>query len=529
MNSASAHTASITGITSKSISESIVVLDYGSQYTQLIVRRLRELGVFAIIMPHTASLQEILENQPKALVFSGGPTSVYDEGAPAIIEGLFESDLPTLAICYGMQLVAHSLDGEVTASSHKEYGKAVLTERRSALFDGVDSESVVWMSHGDSVTTLPSGFEVIASTADTAVAAMANTNKNIFCLQFHPEVQHSQDGQKILENFLELTGFSRTWQAEHIVESLIADVQAQVGDKNVLLGISGGVDSSTLGLLLHKAIGEQLLPVFVDNGLLRQGELELVSQSLRSLGLPLHVVDAKEQFYKALAGVTDPEQKRKAIGKTFIDVFSEKARDLEKTVGEISFLAQGTLYPDVVESAGGHGAANIKSHHNVGGLPDDLSFELLEPFRTLFKDEVREIAAKLGMPPAMKNRHPFPGPGLAIRCLGDITAEKIDILQRVDNIFITMLIERDLYGSTWQALAVLTPLRTVGVVGDGRSYGYTVALRAVSSIDGMTADWTRFPHEFLADVSNAITNQVPEVSRVVYDITSKPPGTIEWE
>ena len=508
---------------------SVVVVDYGSQYTRLITRRLRELHVYSVIETPDVTPERLRSHDARAVVLSGGPQSVNDAGAPGLPQGLLDAGLPLLAICYGMQLVARALGGSVAPSTVREYGKAVLTHQAGALLDGIEGEFVAWMSHGDSVSRVPPGFEVTAATADTPVAAMEDRERHIYALQFHPEVRHTPKGLSVLERFLEEAGIARDWTSSQIIDEAVADVRARVGGERVLLGISGGVDSSTLGLLLHRAIGEQLAAVFVDTGLLRLGEAEEVERALRGLGLDLVVVDAADRFLAALRGIEDPEAKRKAIGKTFIDVFADEARHLQDARGAIRFLAQGTLYPDVIESAGGHGAANIKSHHNVGGLPDDLDFELIEPFRNLFKDEVREVADALGMPKHLRDRHPFPGPGLAIRCLGEVTPERLRILQQVDDVFISALREFGLYDETWQALAVLTPLRSVGVMGDGRTYAHTVALRAVTSVDGMTADWARLPHEFLAVVSNRIVNSVSEVNRVVYDITSKPPGTIEWE
>ena len=508
---------------------SVVVVDYGSQYTRLITRRLRELHVYSVIETPDVTPDRLRAHDALAVVLSGGPQSVYAEDAPGLPDGLLESGLPLLAICYGMQLVARALGGTVTPSPVREYGKAVLTRHEGALLTGIEGEFVAWMSHGDSVSSVPEGFEVTAATADTPVAAMEDRSRRIYGLQFHPEVRHTPKGLTVLERFLEEAGVARGWTSAHIIDEAVADVRARVGEERVLLGISGGVDSSTLGLLLHRALGERLVAVFVDTGLLRLGEGDEVERALRGLGLDLVVVDASERFLRALRGVEDPEAKRKAIGKTFIDVFADEARRVQDARGAIRFLAQGTLYPDVIESAGGHGAANIKSHHNVGGLPDDLDFDLIEPFRNLFKDEVREVADALGMPKHLRDRHPFPGPGLAIRCLGEVTPERLRVLQRVDDVFVSSLREFGLYQETWQALAVLTPLRSVGVMGDGRTYAHTVALRAVTSVDGMTADWARLPHEFLAVVSNRIVNSVPEVNRVVYDITSKPPGTIEWE
>lgn len=508
---------------------SIVILDYGSQYTRLITRRLRELQVYSLILPANAKLEEVLEQNPGGVILSGGPASVYDEGAAKLPAGLLESGLPILAICYGMQLITQATGGEVEPSEVREYGKVLLSHYEGALFDGIEGEFVAWMSHGDSVSKLPPGFQAVAQTDDTPIAAMEDAARHLYCLQFHPEVQHTPKGTMLLENFLERTGVARNWTTEGIVQGLSSEVQDTVGDEHVLLGISGGVDSSTLGLLLHQAIGEQLFAVFVDHGLLRMGEAQEVEKALRELGVNLSVVDASQRFLSALKGVSDPEEKRKIIGREFIEVFYQEAQRLQEAHGEISFLAQGTLYPDVIESAGGHGAANIKSHHNVGGLPADLKFKLLEPFRILFKDEVREIAQELGMPKHLIGRHPFPGPGLAIRCIGEVTAERLKVLRKVDDIFISALREFGLYDETSQALAVLTPIRSVGVMGDGRTYANTVALRAVSSTDYMTADWTRLPFEFLATVSNRIVGSVPEVNRVVYDVTSKPPGTIEWE
>ncbi len=508
---------------------SIVVVDYGSQYTRLITRRLRELGVFSVIVPASADLEQLLEHAPSGIILSGGPQSVTDPGAPGLASGLLQSGVPLLAICYGMQLVARDLAGSVRASPVREYGKARVTGYSGALFEGIEGDLVAWMSHGDSVAALPSGFVAVGSTEDTPIAAMEDTSRNIFGIQFHPEVRHTPKGMAVLENFVTLTGASRDWVPENILRSMSDDVRHKVGSDRVLLAISGGVDSSTLGLLLHHALADQVVGVFVDHGLLRMGEAEEVERALRALGLDLRVVDASERFLRALDGVTDPEQKRKIIGREFIEVFSAEARALQGERGAFRYLAQGTLYPDVVESAGGFGAANIKSHHNVGGLPAELGFELIEPFRTLFKDEVREIAASLGLPPALASRHPFPGPGLAIRIIGPVTPERVDVLRRVDNIFVSALREFGLYDETWQALAVLTPIRSVGVMGDSRTYAHTVALRAVTSVDGMTADWARLPHDFLAEVSNRIVNSVSEVNRVVYDITSKPPGTIEWE
>src|SRR6056297_15101 len=511
------------------MSESIVVIDYGSQYTRLITRRLRELDVFSVLVVPEEGMDAVRAHHPAGVVLSGGPQSVTDADAPGLPAGLLDAGLPILAICYGMQLVARDLGGEVRPGTVREYGKADLTEYGGELFAGVEGVFTAWMSHGDSVVRPPDGFRVTAATADTPVAAMEDSRRGIYALQFHPEVRHTPKGLAVLERFVERTGVDRDWTPRSIVEQAVDDVRGTVADGRVLLGISGGVDSSTLGLLLHEAIPDQLEAVFVDTGLLRLGEVEEVGRALRALGVRLTVVDARERFLAALRGAVDPEEKRKAIGRTFIEVFQAEPRLLEAERGPIRFLAQGTLYPDVIESAGGQGAANIKSHHNVGGLPEELGFDLIEPFRTLFKDEVREVAATLGLPKELRDRHPFPGPGLAIRILGEVTRERLEVVRRVDDIFIGSLREFGLYDEIWQALAVLTPLRSVGVMGDGRTYAYTVALRAVTSVDGMTADWARIPHDVLGVISNRIVGQVPEVNRVVYDVTSKPPGTIEWE
>ncbi|WP_019586864.1 glutamine-hydrolyzing GMP synthase [Deinococcus apachensis] len=509
---------------------SVVILDFGSQFTRLITRRLRELGAYSVILPGTASLERIAQENPQGIVLSGGPNSVYDANAPRPAPGVLDLPVPILGLCYGMQFLAHEAGGDVRRAGKREYGKADLTRYGGQLFQGIQGEFVAWMSHSDSVTQLPRGYEVVAETEDTPVAAIENPETRRYGVQFHPEVVHTPKGGQLLANFLEICGVNRDWNAEHIIDELIADVQAQVGDGRVLLAISGGVDSSTLGLLLARAIGDRLTAVFIDHGLLRLGEREQVEAALRPLGVNLVTVDARAEFLGALHGVSDPEQKRKIIGREFIRAFEREARQY----GPFDFLAQGTLYPDVIESAGGlssdkSGAANIKSHHNVGGLPEDLAFQLVEPFRTLFKDEVREIARLLGLPDQIRMRHPFPGPGLAIRCLGAITEEKLDILKRVDDIFISGLREFGLYDGCSQALAILTPIQSVGVMGDERTYSYTAALRAVTTDDFMTAEWARLPYDFLATMSNRIVNHVHEINRVVYDITGKPPATIEWE
>ena len=448
------------------MSDSIVVIDYGSQYTRLITRRLRELDVFSVLAAPGESTDALRRHRPAGIVLSGGPQSVTDAGAAGLPAGLLDAGLPVLAICYGMQLVARELGGEVRPSAVREYGKADLTRYDGDLFEGVAGTFTAWMSHGDTVVRPPAGFTVTASTADTEIAAMEDPDRGIYALQFHPEVRHTPKGLALLERFVERTGVERDWTPRNIVDHSVDEVRTAVGDERVLLGISGGVDSSTLGLLLSEAIPDRLEAVFVDTGLLRMGEASEVSRALRALGVPLTVVDARERFLTALRGVVDPEEKRRAIGGAFIEVFRAEAERLQSEHGPIRFLAQGTLYPDVIESAGGLGAAVIKSHHNVGGLPAELGFDLIEPFRTLFKDEVREVAATLGLPKELRDRHPFPGPGLAIRVLGEVTPERLDVLRRVDDVFIRSLREFGLYDDVWQALAVLTPAQVGG--RDGR-------------------------------------------------------------
>ena len=503
---------------------SVVVLDFGSQYTLLIARRLRELGAFSLVLPGAAPLQEILAQDPQAVVLSGGPASVLDPAAPVPDPGLFSTGLPILGICYGMQLLAQHFGGRVKRGERGEYGKAFLIHHQGPLFRGLPEAAQVWMSHADTVTAPPPGWRVVAETEDCPIAAIASPDGRTFGVQFHPEVAHTPQGKKILANFLDLAGVKRDWTPARVLDSLVAELRAQTDGKRVLLGISGGVDSSALALLLSRA-GVEHLAVLVDHGLLRQGERAEVEGALRPLGVNLEVVDAQARFLAALRGVTDPEEKRRRIGHAFIRVFEEVARER----GPFQVLAQGTLYPDVIESAGGTGAALIKSHHNVGALPERLGFELLEPFRYLFKDEVRELARLLELPDGIRLRHPFPGPGLAVRILGEVTEERLQVLRRADAIFIEELKEHGLYQEVWQAFCVLLPVRSVGVTGDERRYGYVVALRAVTSVDGMTADWARLPQGFLDEVARRITREVPEVGRVVYDVTSKPPATIEWE
>ncbi|MCX7750328.1 MAG: glutamine-hydrolyzing GMP synthase [Candidatus Bipolaricaulota bacterium] len=503
---------------------SVVVLDFGSQYTQLIARRLRELRAFSVIVRGTAPWEDILAHRPQALVLSGSPASVVAPDAPRPDPRVFASALPILGICYGMHLLALAGGGRVVPGRAHEYGRAALVHGGTGLFAGLPQPLPVWTSHGDAVADPPPGWEVLGSTAECPIAALASPDGRRVGLQFHPEVAHTPHGKEVLGRFLDRAGVDRTWTPENVAERLVVEVRDRAQGGRVLLAASGGVDSSVLALLLVRA-GVDHKAVFVDHGLLREGERDEVVAALRGLGVCLHVVDASDRFLRALRGIRDPEEKRRAIGATFIAVFREKAAEL----GPFRFLAQGTLYPDVIESGEGAGAAKIKSHHNVGGLPAELGFELLEPLRLLFKDEVREVGRVLGLPDSIRLRHPFPGPGLAVRVLGEVTPEALAILRRADHEFVSALREEGLYGEVWQALAVLLPVRTVGVTGDGRRYGHVVALRAVTSADGMTADWARLPPEFLDRVAARITRRVPAVGRVVYDITGKPPATIEWE
>jgi len=503
---------------------SVVILDFGSQYSRLIARRIRELNAYSVILPGTATIEKICEERPQAIVFSGSPKSVFEDDAPLPDSDIYGLGIPILGICYGMQLLTQQFAGNVADAGTRSYGSDELVLHEGGLFEGLKGPLPVWMSHAASVQRLPEGWTSIAATRENPHAAISSPDGRLVGVQFHPEVVHTRDGLWMLSNFLDMAGISRDWTAEENVERLIHDVRERVGDDSVLLGVSGGVDSSALALLLAQT-GVVHRAIFVDHGLLRQGEREEVEAALRPLGVSLRTVDAADRFFDALSGVTDPEQKRKIIGREFINVF----RDEAKGGGPFRFLAQGTLYPDVIESAGGEGTANIKSHHNVGGLPAELGFELLEPFRTLFKDEVRDVARVLGLPEGVRLRHPFPGPGLAIRILGEVTRESVELVRRADDIFISTLKEAGAYDAAWQALAVLTPIRSVGVAGDERRYGHVVALRAVTSIDAMTADWARLPYDLLDRVAQRITREIPEVGRVVYDITSKPPATIEWE
>ena len=509
------------------MADQLLILDFGSQYTQLIARRVRELNVYCEIHPFDKIPP--LGPHVKGVILSGSPASVRQVNAPLPDLGAVLGRVPVLGVCYGAQLLAHQAGGDVAPALTREYGRARLeTVAADPLLEGIEVGSVVWMSHGDTITRPPAGFEVIAGTEAVAVAAYRIAGQPTWGIQFHPEVTHTQDGKTLLANFVYgICGCAPDWTPAHFVTQTVADLQAKIGGDTVLLGLSGGVDSSVAALLLHRAIGPRLRCIFVDNGLLRHDEFTGVLHSYQDLGLNVVGVDARAEFYAALTGISDPEAKRKAIGRTFIEVFDQEAH---KVGADARWLAQGTIYPDVIESVSVNGpSVTIKSHHNVGGLPERMHLKIVEPLRALFKDEVRRVGAELGLPPLILNRHPFPGPGLGIRILGEVTPEKVAILQRADHIFIDLLRRHDLYESVWQAGAILLPVQTVGVMGDERTYERVVALRAVTSVDGMTADWAHLPYEFLADVSNAIINQVPGVNRVVYDISSKPPATIEWE
>jgi GMP synthase (glutamine-hydrolysing) len=511
--------------------QTLVILDFGSQYSQLIARRVRELAVYCELLPHDAPLETIEALNPIGFILSGGPASVYEAGAPKLPRYLLETGKPVLGICYGMQLLVYALGGQVEASAKREYGLAnfSVTAADNPLFTHLDNPDLnVWMSHGDRVVSLPEGFQTIGTSPNTAFAAVADLERRRFGLQFHPEVVHTPQGRDILRAFLyDICGSDGGWTTGHIITETVAAIQAQVGDGQVVCGLSGGVDSSVVAALLHRAIGDQLRCIFVNTGMLRLGEAEQVVETFRSqMHARLIAVDAVETFLSALAGVTDPETKRKLIGEKFIRIFEAEAKNL----GRIDFLAQGTLYPDVIESAGtGEAAARIKTHHNVGGLPEDMQFELVEPLRMMFKDEVRAIGEALGLPPEIVWRHPFPGPGLAVRILGEVTWERLETLRQADAIFMEELWAADWYHKTSQAFAVLLPVRSVGVMGDGRTYGNVVALRAVTTEDFMTADWAQLPPALLGKASNRIVNEVADITRVVYDISSKPPATIEWE
>ncbi len=517
-------------------SSTIVILDFGSQYTQLIARRIREFNVFSVVIPCTTPLEKILALDPRGIILSGGPSSVYDADAPAADPAILEQNLPVLGICYGLQFIAHHLGGKVVPSDRREYGHAeveILAENQ--LFRGLPQNIDVWMSHGDEAQTLPEGFTRTAQTSN-ALAGIANEDARIWAVQFHPEVAHTRQGMELLKNFcLDICGAEPNWTPEHFIQTTVERVRAQVGNGHAICGLSGGVDSSVAAVLVARAIGDRLTCIFVNNGVLRKDEFYKVQKTMREqLGLNVVAVDAAQRFLDKLAGITDPERKRKIIGNEFIAVFDDEAKKIfeaDKSSGEeVAWLVQGTLYPDVIESSSVHGPSHtIKSHHNVGGLPEDMKLKLIEPLRDLFKDEVRRIGRDLGMPADIIDRQPFPGPGLAVRILGEVTPERVAILQEADEIVVDEIKKAGLYKKVWQSFAVLLPVKSVGVMGDQRTYANTCAIRAVESEDGMTADWAPLPYEVLRTISSRIVSEVRGINRVVYDITSKPPGTIEWE
>ncbi len=509
----------------------VLVVDYGAQYAQLIARRVREAQVYSEVVPHTTPVAEILERDPAAIILSGGPASVYADGAPGVDPALFDAGVPVFGICYGFQVMAKALGGTVEHTGTREFGRTELEVVGGTLHEGLPTRHPVWMSHGDCVTEAPEGFEVTASSDGAPVAGFENLERRLAGVQYHPEVAHSPHGQEVLRRFLhDIAGVRPNWTTASIVDEQVERIRAQIGDGHAICGLSGGVDSAVAAALVQRAIGDRLTCVFVDHGLLRAGERAQVERDfVAATGVKLVTVDASERFLSALAGVTDPEQKRKIIGREFIRVFEQAARDV-KAAGDVEFLVQGTLYPDVVESGGGAGTSNIKSHHNVGGLPDDLQFTLVEPLRMLFKDEVRRVGLELGLPETIVHRQPFPGPGLGIRIIGEVTAERLEILRAADAIAREEMSAAELDSDIWQCpVVLLADVRSVGVQGDSRTYGHPVVLRPVSSEDAMTADWARLPYDVLERISTRITNEVADVNRVVLDVTSKPPGTIEWE
>jgi GMP synthase (glutamine-hydrolysing) len=511
------------------MTDKILILDFGSQYTQLIARVVREANVYCEIVPFNKPI--VFDEHLRGIILSGSPCSVNEADAPWVDVKAIANNVPVLGICYGAQLTAKTLGGLVEKSDKREYGRAQLNILQTSLLtEAVPTQSQVWMSHSDTIKTLPDGFDIIANTDSIPVAAFVSNTEAaypIYGIQFHPEVYHSTEGKKMMENFLvQVCACKKDWTSAHFITESVASLKAQLGDSKVVMGLSGGVDSTVAATLLHKAIGDNLYGIFVNNGLLRKNEFDEVLEIYKQLGLNVKGVDASAHFYDSLAGKTDPEAKRKAIGNSFIEIFDEEA----KKITGITYLGQGTIYPDVIESAAVHGpSVVIKSHHNVGGLPEKMNLKIVEPLRALFKDEVRKIGAELGIPAEILGRHPFPGPGLGIRILGDVTAEKVQLLQNADDIYTKLLKRHDLYNTVWQAGTILLPVKSVGVMGDERTYEFTIALRAVTSVDGMTADWAHLPYDFLADVSNEIINNVKGINRVVYDISSKPPATIEWE
>jgi GMP synthase (glutamine-hydrolysing) len=508
--------------------ETIIILDFGSQYTQLIARRIRESKVFCQILPFNAELNSFKNKNLKGIILSGGPASIYDKNAPVCDKKVFELNVPILGICYGLQLLAYLFGGRVEKSKSREYGKAIIKiEKHKDLFKGFKRKLPVWMSHGDYVSKLPKGYKRLASSENIPFAAVKNPKNKIYGVQFHPEVAHTQDGIKIIQNFLyDICGCQGKWSPRSFISSATKEIREKADRGKVILGLSGGVDSSVCALLVNKAIKKQLNCIFIDNGLLRKNEAKEVREAFKGFDMNLIFVDASERFLSRLKGVIDPEEKRRIIGRTFIEVFEEEA----KKIGEVEFLAQGTLYPDVIESTSFKGpSATIKTHHNVGGLPEQMNLELIEPLRELFKDEVRKIGKELKLPEDILSRHPFPGPGLAVRIIGEITKERLDVLREADEIFIQELKKSKYYHKVWQAFCVLLPVQSVGVMGDERTYENVVALRAVTSLDGMTADWAHLPYNLIGKISNRIINEVKGINRVVYDISSKPPATIEWE